>query len=123
MLEDDHDLGGMYASQLRQDGHTVIMLDDAQDALDYLHRKPVDVVILDLMLPIHNGFAFLYEMRGYEDWHDVPVMILSNLQKRDFPVSEQLLRHLGVRDILCKSRVRPADVVASAARLQYARRR
>lgn len=117
LLEDDTELGSMYATGLTRAGHEVVAATSAQDALDYLHEADVDLALVDLMLPLHNGFAFLYELRAYEDWYDLPVIILSNLSRRDLPISEILLKQLGVRDFLVKSRVKPADVVARVAKL------
>lgn len=118
LLEDDMDLGVMYATQLQESGHDVYAARDAQVALNILHEQPVELVLLDLMLPNHNGFAFLYEMRSYEDWQSTPVVILSNLTPRDLPVSESFLQNLGVKGFLVKSRVKPADVAETVATIQ-----
>ena len=47
-----------------------------------------DIIILDLMMPIMDGFEFLGEMRKMPDWADIPVVVVTakNLSKveRDF---------------------------------------
>ena len=38
--------------------------------------KPA-VVLLDLMMPVMNGFDFIRELRKNKDWQDIPVIILT----------------------------------------------
>lgn len=111
LVEDEHDLQQLYAEILRVDSHQVWQCDSAQAALNVLHEEDVDVVVLDIALPRHNGFAFLYELRSYSDWKDIPVILLSNLSPRELEVSQQLLMHLGVRQWLIKSKVHNAEIV------------
>lgn len=118
LLEDETELAEMYAQALSDLDHQVHLAGDAQAALNILHKQAVELVLLDLMLPTHNGFAFLYEMRSYEDWQSIPVIILSNFSPRDLPVSQHFLRNLGVADFLIKSRLKPANVVAAVDGLQ-----
>ena len=44
---------------------------DGQSALDYLHKKPVDLVILDVYLPVLNGLDLLQQIRFFFQiqWH------------------------------------------------------
>jgi len=38
--------------------------------------KPA-VILLDLMMPVMNGFDFIRELRKNQDWQEIPVVILT----------------------------------------------
>jgi two-component system response regulator len=66
-------------------GHHLNVAPDGEDALDFLFRRGVhinaprvDLVLLDLNLPIMNGDAVLREIRSHADTALLPVIILSS---------------------------------------------
>src|ERR1700691_3868981 len=66
-------------------GHRLNVVSDGEEALDFLFRRGrhinaprVDLVILDLNLPIMNGDAVLREIRANPDTTLMPVVILSS---------------------------------------------
>ena len=65
-------------------------------------------MLLDLMLPKVNGFEVLSQIRGNEQWKNVPVIILSNLgQQQDI----QRGKELGVKEYIVKANIKINDVV------------
>src|SRR3990167_7586657 len=98
LVEDDPDLAEMYQLQLEHGGYSVTVSTSAQGALDALDAKPVELIILDLLLPQHNGLSVLYELHSYNDWQKLPVIILSSLPAREIGASQQVLKGLGVAD-------------------------
>jgi DNA-binding response OmpR family regulator len=118
LVEDDKDLADMYKMQLAFGGHKVRVAADAQAALDVLDNHPVDIIVLDIMLPTHNGLSVLYELRSYSDWKKLPVVVLSNLAAEEIGVSRQALRSLGIKHYLNKTHTKAAqllEAVESAA--------
>lgn len=117
LVEDDYDLIDMYDTALSAAGYSVATVGNAQEALDYLENKKVDVVVLDLLLPGHNGLDVLHELRTYEDWRKLPVIILSNLNCEDVGISAEHLRELGVAKYLIKSQTKPHVLVQAIAKI------
>src|SRR5438132_501341 len=111
LVEDDKDLTEMYTLQLRYGGHSVQAAATAQQALDILNDKTIDVILLDLMLPNHNGIIILYELRSYEDWQKIPVIILSNTSARELGISGSALKTLGIRNYLDKAHTKPDQLL------------
>lgn len=60
----------------------------AQDAIFKADEKLPDLVVLELAIPMHNGFAFLHEFRSYTDWKDVPVIVYSHLDRDEAEMSK-----------------------------------
>jgi CheY-like chemotaxis protein len=48
-----------------------------RDALDQLAKRKPQLILLDLMMPVMDGFDFLLEMRANADWQDIPVIVLT----------------------------------------------
>lgn len=66
----------------------VNMAHSAQEAIHVADKKMPDLVILELAIPMHNGFAFLHEFRSYSDWTSVPVIVHSHLAKDEAAMSK-----------------------------------
>ena len=69
--------------RLSQDGHTVHTAVDGRDALKKLRENPVDLVLLDLMMPDLNGFEVLERMKADPELRSIPVIIISALEETD----------------------------------------
>lgn len=57
----------------------VFTASSAQDGIHVADEHAPDLVILELAIPRHNGYAFLHEFRSYADWAKVPVIVHSHL--------------------------------------------
>jgi len=80
VVEDEARLGDILRLYLEREGHAVTVVGDGQAAIDALDAVdagdggPIDLVVLDLMLPGISGEAVLAEIR---DRGDTPVLIAS----------------------------------------------
>jgi DNA-binding response OmpR family regulator len=98
LLEPDVRMGETYAAGLRTQQHEVVWCATAQEAICQADCQRPDVVLLELQLAQHSGIEFLYEFRTYEDWREVPVIIVSSVPPAEFAASmDSLRRRLGVR--------------------------
>ncbi len=84
---------------------------DAQAAIDNL--PPVDVVLLDLMLPYISGYQIIEEIRDNHDWQHVPIVVLSGKVLEEDIV--QAL-DLGANDYVTKP-FRPEELLARLRRI------
>lgn len=50
---------------------------NGREALDLVAESPPDMIFLDLMMPIMNGFSTLEALQAHEDWREIPVVIVS----------------------------------------------
>jgi DNA-binding response OmpR family regulator len=74
VVEDEPRLGEILRLYLERDGHQVTVVTDGRAAIAAVDAEPVDLVVLDLMLPGVNGEAVLGAIR---DRGDTPVLIAS----------------------------------------------
>jgi CheY-like chemotaxis protein len=82
IVEDDEDLRDMMAQMLNIEGFTAASVANGQEALDYLHRAPKPhVILLDLMMPVMDGWEFRRQQQADPDIAPVPVIVLSALDQ------------------------------------------
>jgi CheY-like chemotaxis protein len=78
VVEDNDDVREMMALTLELEGHKVATAVNGLDALDKLHQgtKPC-VILLDLMMPVMNGWEFRRALQREPELRDVPVVVVS----------------------------------------------
>jgi DNA-binding response OmpR family regulator len=94
MLEPDAVLAGIYRQALEAAGHKVRRTVSAQDGVFQVDTRLPDLVIVELQLVAHSGIEFLYELRSYSEWQNIPVLIHSCIPPTEFQDSQQLLREI-----------------------------
>lgn len=96
LIEPDLPLAKTYATALQAADFTVRVSADAQAAIHEVDTRRPDVIILELQLADHNGVEFLYELRSYPEWQNIPVIILSQLSEREIGIGVAAMHKLGI---------------------------
>lgn len=78
--EENRDLLSRY---LGRDGHDVLTATSGAEALEILDNNPVDLVILDLIMPGMDGDEVLERIKGHEEWRSIGVIVISGQQDRE----------------------------------------
>ncbi|HRL35441.1 MAG TPA: response regulator transcription factor [Ottowia beijingensis] len=100
MIEDDARLAAMVSEYLTQSGFAVTHMPDGESGLGALQDKPVDLVVLDLMLPGIDGLEVCRRIRALPgDAARVPVLMLT--AKGD-PMDRVVGLEIGADDYLPK---------------------
>jgi CheY-like chemotaxis protein len=94
MLEPDAVLAGTYRQAFEHMGHTVRRSVSAQDAVFQVDEHEPDVILVEIQMTAHSGIEFLYELRSYAEWQDIPVIIHSCIPPSEFEESMVLLRDM-----------------------------
>ncbi len=77
LVEDDPATREVMARTLEHADWRVSQADNGREALERLAREKPQLVLLDLMMPVMDGFDFLLKMRANADWRDIPVIVLT----------------------------------------------
>jgi len=77
VVEDDADFRFLIGGIFRDIGCSVREAEHGQHALDLLKRWRPDVILLDIVMPVMDGFTFLARKRQVPDLSDVPVIVVS----------------------------------------------
>jgi adenylate cyclase len=110
VVDDNDDNRDLLARRLRRQGYEVVTAAGGRAALDALAEAPVDLVLLDVMMPDLDGYAVLQRVKGDSTLRDIPVLMISALDEMDSVVR---CIQLGAEDYLGK----PFDPVLLQARI------
>ena len=113
LLETDSILAHNLSAQLIASGHEVEWQVDPQEAVAALDESPVDVVLMDLILAGRSGIEFLYELRSYDDWSELPVVMLSSVPPREIYSCLVALEQLQIQAYHYKPTATFSDMLAS----------
>ncbi len=110
IVDDDSFLLDMYAMRFTQAGFTVVTASSAQDTLTKLRDGVVpDVMLLDVVMPITDGFELLETMNAEKLVPKTIKIYLSNLgQEQDIERGKSL----GAASYIVKANATPSEVVA-----------
>jgi class 3 adenylate cyclase len=110
VVDDDRENRELLARRLTRDGHRVRKASGGTEALSILHAEPVDLVLLDVMMPDLDGPTVLARIKQAPDRRHIPVLMISAL---DETASVVRAIELGAEDYLPK----PCDPVLLRARI------
>lgn len=64
---------------MSREGHDVIIAENGRVAKSFVDgNEPVDLVLLDIMLPYFDGFEIVTHIRSKEAWKNVPIIMLTS---------------------------------------------
>ena len=113
VVDDDPDARERVRHVLERDGWTVAEAGNGREALDRISEALPRVVLLDLTMPVMDGFSFLHELRARPDCRDIPVIVLS---ARDLtPAERQRLQ--SASQVMTKGEVTLREVTANVRAL------
>lgn len=108
IVEDDFLLVDLLSRKFCQQDYSVSIANDIRQARAILEKKTIALILLDIVLPGMDGFAFLAEIKATDKWKGIPVVIISNLGQ-----TEEVERGLkaGATDYIIKAHTNPGEIV------------
>jgi DNA-binding response OmpR family regulator len=98
VVDDDEDIRLLLRYELSPEGHEVLEAANGEEALALLAAQPVDLVLLDIMMPVLDGWDVL---RRVEPESAPPIVVITALSSdSDRHVGELL--ELGALDVIAK---------------------
>lgn len=99
VVDDEPIVRNAVATQIPWEEHgiTVVTAANAMEALEYLKEESVNLMLVDIRMPVMDGIALLKRVR--EGWNEIEFIILSGYA--EFEYAQQAMR-LGARDYLLK---------------------
>lgn len=99
MVEDNEMNRDMLGRRLQRQGYRVTMAVDGRQALEFIKQEPFDLVLLDIMLPVMNGYEVLEHLKADQSLSHIPVIITTALDESD---GKAKCMELGAEDYLTK---------------------
>ena len=77
VVDDDPYLCDIMVEVLESEGHNTRSASNGQEALDRIRERKPQLVLLDLMMPVMNGWEVASALRANPDWADIPVVLIT----------------------------------------------
>ncbi|WP_061977388.1 MULTISPECIES: response regulator [unclassified Aureimonas] len=77
-VDDDEDALQRTATLLEREGLDVVTAVNGQEGLERVAVQKPGLILLDLVMPVMDGFGFLNALRSRPEWRDIPVLVLTS---------------------------------------------
>ena len=114
VVDDDKNTRTLLKAVLQAENYTVFTAENGEDALDVMDKEHIDLVVLDIMMPKMDGYAFTKLLR--ENNNNLPILMVSAKQ---LPADKQKGFLAGTDDYMTK----PIDEVEMLLRIKALLRR
>lgn len=82
IVEDDPILLRMYEQAFTFERHEVEVAQNGKEALEKIAVNPPTLILLDVMMPVMNGFETLEKLKADSKSKNIPVVMLTNLSEQ-----------------------------------------
>ena len=103
VIEDDADIRGTLKEVLELENLEVLLASDGKQGLDQLAADShIDLILLDLMMPVMNGWEFLENKKRNSEWSKIPVIAISaaGVKPDEVPVQAFIKKPLDLTVLL-----------------------
>ncbi len=112
LVEDDPFLSSLLKNRLLKEGFEVVHARDGEEAITALRTTPVQLVLLDIILPKRSGFEVMEEIRTDMQVKlqnaNLPIIVISNLGQ---PEDMEKGKALGAIEYFVKAKTSIDDLV------------
>ena len=108
LVEDSKAIQQMYRNKLMMEQFAVVTADNGMEAIKTLSLSKPDIILLDLMMPIMDGYKVLQAVKTDQKLKDIPVLVFSAKGQSD-EIEKAL--SLGAAGYIVKSVTKPNEVV------------
>jgi two-component system alkaline phosphatase synthesis response regulator PhoP len=107
LVDDDVDLVKVMSGALESKAYEVIVAYNGQEGLEKARKERPDLVVLDILMPVADGFTFADQFRKDPSLAKIPVLALTSFseslgQPFPFEVTEYILKPIKPRDLVAK---------------------
>lgn len=108
LVEDDTLLGRTISGYFEKAGFGVFWARESVEVFEALEAQPIDLVLLDIMLPGMNGVEILRKIRQMPGKETLPIVMLTNLSGME---SVDQAMAAGATDYIVKANIELSDLV------------
>lgn len=78
VIEDDTSIRELLVELLESEGYSVASAVNGLEGLKYLENEaPPDLILIDLMMPVMDGYSFRTEQLKHDSWSQIPTVVMS----------------------------------------------
>ncbi|HNF38763.1 MAG TPA: response regulator transcription factor [Chitinophagaceae bacterium] len=107
LAEDDEHLSHLIKDELEDEGYSVTLCADGQSAIDVFDKNKFDLCLLDIMMPVKDGFSVAKKIRQQSDV--IPIIFISTRALIDDKIEgysrgadDYIVKPFNMRELLLK---------------------
>lgn len=100
LIEDDPFLIRVYSALLEKKGYNTSILENGSEAVDRAKIYKPDLILLDLIMPVTDGYETLKNLKGEKHTKDIPVFVLSVIESDE---EIEKVKKLGAESFIKKA--------------------
>jgi len=110
----DDDLGFRMslATVFEAAGYSIREAKNGLETIQFARESKPDIIVMDIRMPVMDGLTALGQLQNNEDFADIPIFIVTNVQEEITSAVES-----GAHEALLKSSVEPKQLVAAVEKL------
>jgi len=113
LAEDEPQIARLVEFKLKKEGYQVVWKENGKEALEAIKADRPDLILLDVMMPVMDGYEVLRQIKEDENLRNIPVIMLTaRAQERDVVKGIDS----GVEDYITKP-FHPAELLARVKRI------
>ena len=98
IVEDDHSIRELLVELLQCEGYVVGSATNGLEGLEYLASQTnPDLILIDLMMPVMDGYSFRLEQMKHDVWSKIPVVVMSAEAN-----AKEKMKQFGITNFLSK---------------------
>jgi len=114
LIEDDQDQVLLYSTKFQLEGYDIVSAPDGFLGIKMAEKEKPDIILLDLVMEKLDGLAVLKELKSRPAIKDIPVLLFTNLAKKDLAEEAQKMGAIGY---ILKSNYTPREVVEKVSEI------
>lgn len=99
LIVDDVEINRVVLAQFFQEDYSILEAENGQEALNTVTGQRVDIVLVDLVMPVMDGYEFLMALKASDQFAGLPVIVMTAQSDGD---SEARAMQLGAADFITK---------------------
>lgn len=108
MADDSKFYGSVNKLKFENAGFEVTAVSDGAQLIESARQRKPDLILLDLIMPVKDGFETIKELKADPTLKDIKVLVFSDLGQEEEIAK---LRALGATDFLVKTETSPQETV------------
>ena len=99
LIVDDVEINRVVLTQFFQEEYLIIEAENGQEALNVIEKQPVSIMLMDLVMPVMDGFELLSILKRNQRYAELPVIVMTAHSDGD---SEARAMEMGAADFITK---------------------
>ena len=114
MIVDDEEINRLMLGNILESEYEVVFATNGQEAWDLLHgeEKDISLLLLDLLMPVMDGFALISKLKEDDELKRIPVIVMTSEKEAEVKSIRQ-----GASDFITKPYDMPEVILARCERI------